>query len=111
MNWTVKTLLSWSVDRLTEAKVECPQLDSEVILAHTLGCRREKIFMEPERKIKTDHWKKYLTLLERRIAREPIHYIIGMKEFWSLDFKIVSGVLIPRPVSSFVVLRQWPKGT
>tara|TARA_B100000686_G_C16805020_1_gene989293 strand:- start:7689 stop:8591 length:903 start_codon:yes stop_codon:yes gene_type:complete len=102
-NRTVKNLLSWSIDRLTEAKIDSPRLDSEILLAHALACRREKVFMEPDRKIEIDPWRKYLTLLERRLSREPIHYIIGMKEFWSLDFKIVSGVLIPRPETEFLV--------
>ena len=105
MDVTFKKLLSQSVSLLVKAGVDSPCLDSEILLAHALDCSREKMVTELERKVAPKQLERFQSLLERRCRREPINYIIGSKEFWSIEFKVNPSVLIPRPETEFLMLR------
>ncbi len=103
MHWTSKTLLDWSIDRLRNADVENPRLNSELLLARGLDCNRNRIFMEPDRIIEWDEFDRYQEMLNRRVRREPLHYILKEREFWSRNFLVTTGVLIPRPETEFLI--------
>ena len=77
-----------------------PQLDAELLLAHALNKPRSFLHAHPEYDFINDQVKKLLT---RRITGEPIAYILGHKEFWSLDLKVNQDVLIPRPETELLV--------
>ncbi|HUO93484.1 MAG TPA: peptide chain release factor N(5)-glutamine methyltransferase [Rhizomicrobium sp.] len=82
-------------ERLAAAGIDSARLDARVLLAHTMSLSVGESISgrEPSR----DELARYDELLERRIAREPVAYIIGEREFWSLPFAVGPGVLVPRP--------------
>ena len=82
---------------LTEGGKESPSLDAAVLLCHVLGKPRTYLLTWPERALETEQQAQFDALLERRIAGEPVAYIIGEREFWSLPLKVSPSTLIPRP--------------
>lgn len=80
--------------RLAEAGVDNPRADARLLLAHVLGISRDQTLTAtptPEQSAQ------FVALVTRRAGREPFAYITERKEFWSLDFAVGPGVLIPRP--------------
>ena len=103
MSRTVKSFLSWSIDRLGDVGIESPRLEAEVLLAGALRLRREEIYRAPERVLDAEEWAAAQTCVERRLRREPVAHILGRREFWSLDFKVTPEVLVPRPETEILV--------
>ncbi len=79
---------------------ETPRLDAEVLLAHVLGMERGALLLKSE--LRTDP-QVIVESIKRRIAGEPVAYILGHREFWSLDLLVNPDVLIPRPDSETLV--------
>ncbi len=77
-----------------------PRLEARILLAFTLGLTREDLIRDPDRLIDS---VAYEALLTRRIAREPLALIVGHREFWSLDFRVSTATLIPRPDSETLI--------
>ncbi len=88
---------------LEGAGIETARLDAECLLAHVLGCPRWRVVVEPRRRLTQDEFGRYLTLLQRRELREPLAYLLGRREFWSLGFVVSPGVLIPRSETETLV--------
>ncbi len=84
-------------------RINIDLLDAELLLAHTLKISRTNIISRPERILTGAEAEVYKGLIERRSRHEPIAYLLGTKEFWSLDFIITSDVLIPRPETECLV--------
>jgi len=83
-----------------DAVSDTPRLDAELLMAHALGIPRDKLLMwGMERAVPPE----FAPLLARRLAHEPIAYIIGTKEFWGLELKVTRDVLIPRPDSETLI--------
>ena len=83
--------------RLSAGGIDNPRLDAEVLLAHGLNISREQLVMGGDLAMSPVAAQGIETLLLRRLAREPVAYITGRQEFWSLDFAVTPDVLIPRP--------------
>ena len=75
------------------------RLDAEVLLAHLLGIPRLDLLLDLDRPVPAA----FAALVERRAKGEPVAYIIGRREFWSLDIDVAPGVLIPRPDSETLI--------
>jgi len=88
--------------RLAAAGIESSRLDAELLLAVAAGITREAVVIGSIN-LSTYVTKVFDSLVARREKREPIAYILGHKEFYSLDFEVSPAVLIPRPESEFVV--------
>jgi release factor glutamine methyltransferase len=88
---------------LAQAGIENPRLDAEVLLCQVLELERDGLFLRFGESLSAGEEKRFKELLERRGAREPLAYITGHKEFWSLDFKVAPAVLIPRPETELLV--------
>lgn len=80
-----------------------PAIDVELLLAKVLNVTRANLKAYPERELTHNERKAFDSLLQRRMQGEPIAYLIGHKEFWSLDFLVTSDVLIPRPDTELLV--------
>ncbi len=80
-----------------------PRLDAEVLLALALECNRTHLYAEPQRLVGDAAAATIEALLRRRIAGEPIAYLTGVREFWSLPFAVGEGVLVPRPETEHLV--------
>ncbi|HYL59509.1 MAG TPA: peptide chain release factor N(5)-glutamine methyltransferase [Candidatus Acidoferrales bacterium] len=88
--------------RLVAAGVESARLDAELLLAAALGVTRTAMLTE-RAALSDDALKRFESMLARRERREPVAYILGHKEFYSLDFEVSSAVLIPRPETEMLV--------
>ncbi|MDT8299434.1 MAG: peptide chain release factor N(5)-glutamine methyltransferase, partial [Spirochaetaceae bacterium] len=74
-----------------------------LLLAHSRGISREKLYMELGETCTAQVLESYRTALERRLSGEPVAWIIGIKEFWGMGFQVGPGVLCPRPDSEILV--------
>ncbi len=80
-----------------------PRLEAELLLATVLGRDRTYLFTWPGRAVTQQQGQAFRELLQRRLAGEPIAYILGHREFWSLELRITPAVLIPRPETELLV--------
>ena len=81
------------------------ELDAEIILANLMGVKREFFIANNDITISEKIIKKYNSAIKRRINREPVAYITGKKEFWSENFLVNSGTLIPRPETELLIYK------
>jgi len=91
------------VERLLRAGVESALLDAACLMEAASGIPRWRLILEPERSIASGRSGLLESMLSRREAREPIAYVLGVKEFWSLSLRVSRGVLIPRPETETLV--------
>jgi len=108
MTWTTKSFLQWSAERLGQAGIDSPRLESEVLLTRGLHASREDLYRDPDRKLQEEEVILSTSLVERRFLREPVAYILGRREFWGLDFQVTPDVLVPRWETE-VLLEQFLK--
>jgi release factor glutamine methyltransferase len=99
----VSGILIQGVRRLLGAGVDSARLDAELLLAYALGLSREKLIVAAARDLSVAESDRYENLLIRRLNREPLAYITGQQEFWSLDFLVSRDVLVPRPETEMLV--------
>lgn len=95
------------LSRLTEvferAGIETPRLDAEVLLGFCLGKERADLYRDLSLELDDEQINRVLVLTGRRKRREPMAYIRGWREFWSLDFTVTPAVLVPRPETECLV--------
>lgn len=91
----VRDALRAATQRLAEASTS-PRLDAELLMAFAMGKSRDALLL---RHLDDEVLPGFEELVQRRLLREPLAYITGSREFWSLDFAVGPGVLIPRPDS------------
>src|SRR3954471_4304701 len=102
--WTVLRLLTWTTDYLKSNGSDSPRLDAEVLLAHARGCERIMLYAAFDQIVDDETRSKFRELVKRRAAGEPVAYLIGHREFYSLNFRVTPDVLIPRPETEFLVV-------
>jgi release factor glutamine methyltransferase len=100
---SIRGALLWGAQVLGQIGLENNRLDAEVLLRHVLDVEKEQLYLNAEAPISAGQEVKFQELLLRRSRREPVAYITGHKEFWSLDFVVTPAVLIPRPETEFLV--------
>lgn len=101
--WTVRSLLAWGRDWLGKRGVENPRLDAELLLAHALSCDRTRLYIDFDKPLSPDELARVKPLLQRRASREPVAYILGVREFYGRPFAVRPGVFIPRPETELLV--------
>jgi release factor glutamine methyltransferase len=80
-----------------------PRLDAEVLVIHVCGLDRSGIITHGQRELTDDQQYRLKKLVVRRCQGEPIAYITGTREFWSLEFKVSPATLIPRPETELLM--------
>jgi release factor glutamine methyltransferase len=100
---TIHAALQAGTESLMRAGIESARLDAEVLLALALQARREDLYVHSRRPLNKDESIRYQDNLARRTDGEPVAYISGRREFWSLDFSVSSAVLVPRPETELLV--------
>ncbi len=111
--WTVLDLLKWTASYFAGKGIENGRLDAELLLAEILQLNRIGLYLNFDRPVQSDELAAFRALIERRARREPIAYILGRCEFWSLTFKVGPDVLIPRGDTETLVeaaLQVLPQG-
>jgi release factor glutamine methyltransferase len=101
--WTVIKILRWSTDYFVGKGVESARLDAELMLADTLGLDRVGLYVNFDRPLAHDELTNYRAKVQRRALREPVQYILGGCEFWSLELNVSPAVLIPRADTEVLV--------
>jgi release factor glutamine methyltransferase len=102
-SWTIKDLLEVTGNYLQEKGVDSPRLSAEVLLAFQLRVDRVGLYLNLDKPLHEREVAGYRELIKRRLNREPIQYMTGIQEFWSLDFAVGPQVLIPRPETELLV--------
>jgi release factor glutamine methyltransferase len=91
--------------------IESADLDARVLLAHSLGSEPAQLLATPDRPVDLEAETHFRSLIARRAAHEPVARIVGKKEFWSRDFSLSPGTLVPRPETETIIetaLREKP---
>ena len=101
--WHIRDLLKVTSDYLRKKEIENPRLNAEVLMAHQLSVERISLYLNFDQPLTDKEVSGYRSLIRRRLKREPLQYITGTQEFWSLDFFVNQEVLIPRPETEIVV--------
>lgn len=102
MHLTIISALKIATQKLS-ALTEVPMLEAEILLAHVLQVSRVYLHTWPDNLLEPEQEKIFFSLIERRIQSEPIAYLTGHREFWSLDLLVTPDVLIPRPETELLV--------
>ncbi len=97
----IRSILQNAHSHLSDS--ESPHLDAEVLLCHVLQCPRSHLLAYPEQKLTIAEFDAFSTLLTARAGGQPIAYLVGHKEFWSLSLRVNQTTLIPRPDTEILV--------
>ena len=98
---TVRELLAWGRQRLQSQPAG--QLETEMLVCHVLGVSRAWLYANPEGVLDPARLEAARELIERRVNGEPVAYLTGEREFWSMPLKVSPDVLIPRPETERLV--------
>lgn len=104
--WTVGRLLEWTTGWLRGREADSPRLDAEVLLASVLGCQRIELYTRFDEVVADEPRAAFRELVKRRGHGEPVAYLTGTKEFFSLSFRVTRDVLVPRPETESLVVRS-----
>jgi release factor glutamine methyltransferase len=100
---TVLETLNRTTRTLKIRQIENPRLHAELLLAHSLNFSREELYRNLHRQLMESEKETMEKMIQRRILGEPLQYILGHQEFWSINFKVDPRVLIPRPETELLV--------
>ncbi len=101
--WTVKRLLDWTQEYLSQKGSRAPRREAEELLAHLLDITRMNLYLDLQRPLTKEELEGFKALVKRRMKGEPLQYITGRQGFWKHEFLVKPGVLIPRPDSEVLV--------
>lgn len=102
--WSVRRILEWTTGYLAEHGSESPRLEAEILLAHARGCPRIQLYTHYDDVLPKEVRSRMRELVKRRAAAEPVAYLVGHREFFSLDFEVTPDVFIPRPETELLVM-------
>jgi len=101
----LRSVLREAAETLSSNHIEQARLEAGLLLAHVLEMRKEDLIIHPDQELTDSQEEQFQKLVERRCRKEPLAYIVGHREFWSLKFKVNPKVLIPRPETEGVIER------
>jgi release factor glutamine methyltransferase len=99
----IRNILNRTATQFEEAGLTSPRLDAEVLLSSYLRTGRLELYKAPEKLLTEKEISGFARWRERRCLGEPVAYITGIKEFWSLSFEVNKDVLVPRPETEILV--------
>ena len=102
-SWTILATLRWTADYFRTKGVSEPRAAAEILLAHTLGVSRLDLYLRYDQPLNPEELSRFKALMVRRRDGEPVAYLTGHREFWSLDIRVTPAVLIPRPETETLV--------
>lgn len=107
----IRELLQKAWLRLEKAGVDSPEVDAGLLLGHCLGKSRTELYLMADDKLSVEKVQLFFNFIDRREQREPLAYILGFQEFWSLDFLVSPDVLIPRPETELLLEKALKVGS
>ena len=103
--WTIQKLLNWVTDYFTEKGIEPSRFSAELLLSEVLGIKRIELYTQFDTIAPKKQRDKLRELVKRAGQNEPVQYLIGKTEFYSLELEITPDCLIPRPETELLVER------
>ena len=103
--WTIQRLLMWVTEYLTKKGIDPPRLSAELLLSHILQMKRIELYTQFNKPVTSQQLDQLHDLVERAGQNEPVAYLIGKTEFYSLEFTITPDCMIPRPETELLVER------
>ena len=104
-NWTIQKLLNWVTEYLNEKGVDSSRLSAELLLSCILGLKRIELYTQFDKPVTTQQLDRLHDLIKRAGQHEPIAYLVGKTEFYSLELNVTSDCMIPRPETELLVER------
>lgn len=101
--WTIGRLINWTTAHFAEAELDAPRLATELLLAQAMGFQRIELYTRYEQVPPDEQLADFRDMVRRAAHHEPIAYLIGRKDFYSLEFEVTPAVLIPRPETEVLV--------
>ena len=101
--WNIIKLIQWATSYFKAHDIDSPRTAAEILLAHVLNLERIDLYLRYDQPLRDDELNRFKAVLNRRINREPVAYIVGIKGFWSIDLVVTKDVLIPRPETECLV--------
>lgn len=102
MSEQIDSALRWAANRIGSCS-ESPRLDAELLLSHCLGKPRSYLYSWPGKTLSKSCWREYRTLVERRTEPTPVAYLLGRREFYSMEFQTTPAALVPRPETEVLI--------
>jgi release factor glutamine methyltransferase len=101
--WTILEVLRWTIGRFERQGIESARLDAELLATKAFARTRVELYTHYDQPLDEAELASYRALVQRRLAGESVAYILGHKEFWSIDFEVDARVLVPRPDTETLV--------
>jgi release factor glutamine methyltransferase len=101
--WTIGSILKWTGQYFGTRGIESPRLDAEVLLSHVLGKPRIYLYVHFDEPLEAAELAQYREYIRQRVARQPVAYIVGRREFMGLTFQVTPAVLVPQPDTEVLV--------
>ena len=101
--WTIGSILKWTEQYFGSRGIDSPRLDAEVLLSHVLGKERIYLYVHFDEPLEAPELAAYREYIKQRVARQPVAYIIGRREFMGLSFRVTPAVLVPQPDTEILV--------
>ena len=102
-DWTIIKILQCTTSYFRSNLIDSPRSTAEILLAHTLGLKRIDLYLRYDQPLVRSELDCFRALIKRRTNREPVAYIVGLKEFWNIELAVTKEVLIPRPETECLV--------
>jgi release factor glutamine methyltransferase len=102
-SWTILATLRWTADYFRTKGISEARASAEILLAHTLGVSRLDLYLRYDQPLNPCELARFKAFMVRRREGEPVAYLTGHREFWSLDIRVTPAVLIPRPETETLV--------
>ena len=104
-SWTIQKLLNWVTEYLTGKGVDSPRLSAELLLCHVVGLTRIELYTQFDKPVPQQQLDTLRDLVKRAGLHEPVAYLTGRTEFYSIELDIAADCLIPRPETELLVQR------
>lgn len=101
--WTILEVLRWTIGRFERHGITSARLDAELLATRAFSRTRVELYTHFDQPLGDPELAAYRNLVQRRMAGESVAYILGRKEFWSLDLEVDARVLVPRPDTETLV--------
>ena len=101
--WTIKALLDWMIPFLTDKGVDAPRLCAEMLVSHVLAKKRIELYTQYDQVVSKPVLEQLRHLVKRASEQEPVAYLVGKTEFYSLEIDVSPACLIPRPETELLV--------
>ncbi len=103
--WTIQKLLNWVTEYLTGKGIDSPRLSAELLLTHILGLKRIELYTQFNKPVAKQQLDILHDLVKRAGQNEPVAYLVGKTEFYSLELNVTPDCMIPRPETELLVER------